>query len=350
MKPTTEIVMTHGDGQVDRPDELIRAQDYPLNGEARAAMHDFIASNADMIAHAVVRGKRHDLEAAKALWKQCESQRTSHMPRAAEAEAAYSRTVPGSLGCAILLTPFAIACLAMEFVISWTALSWLFGIDRRSLLGVMVGVGPTAALAILKIVFARLFEQRYQDLRAGVLQSTRARILAGVSMALVLTAVALFNIYTVMVQARLREEISIVVRDALENDDVTTFAPIDSEEAVVATSVAVSINGAILFVIAWNEAFNWRRRRSAKQRADAERAALRVLESAAANAEATVAALSQEDVERTAREAAERRRAELLLLCHSEASRQAQARTATESVGRSLRRMADVARAQMRPA
>jgi hypothetical protein len=317
--------------------EFIRTQDFPLNADGRAAMDELIDSGAVMMEHAVIRSKREGLERAKAVSKQAESQRAAQVPRVTEAEAAQARTPSGSLACALVMTPFALSCMAMEFVISWTALSWLFGIDRYSLLGIMVGVGPTAALAVLKIVVARLVEQPYQDLREGMLTSSRSRALAGIAMAVFLLGVAGLNVYTVLMQALVREEVMLIVREAIENDDVTTSKPAHSEAAVVATSLAVSINGAILFVIAWNEAFNWRRRRSARRSAEAERAALKTMDAEAAMAEAVVNTLAQEDVASTARVAGDRRRAELRLLSLSEASKQAQRRTGVESVQRRLR-------------
>jgi hypothetical protein len=336
MKPTSSIVFKDGDSHTARMEELIREQNFPMTPETRAAMNDLIAAETPMVAHAVLRAKREGLERARTTCQQLQSQVAAHEPRVAETEAARSKALPGSLGCAILMTPFAAACLAMEFVISWSAFCWLFGVEPRSPLGVMLGVGPTAALAVLKVVFARLFEQPYQDLRNGVLHSPASRVVAGATMVLILATVGLFNLYTVIVQARLREDVAIAVRNVLEDDDSVVYEPVDSEEAVVATSLAVSINGAILFVIAWNEAFNWRRRRSATRAAEAERATLRELQTAVASATAELSMLSQEDIERSAKEAGERWRAELLLMCHSESARQVQQRTPLQAVKRNL--------------
>jgi hypothetical protein len=336
MKPTTAIVFKDGDSHTERVEALIREQDFPLTADARAAMNDLIAAETPMVAHAVLRAKREGREHARTKWQHLRSQIAAQEPRVVDTEAALSRAVPGSLGCAMLFTPFAAACAAMEFVISWSAFCWLFGVEPHSPLGIMLGVGPTAALAVLKVVFARLFEQYYQDLRNGLLRSWVSRSVAATAMILILAAVGLFNLYTVVMQARVREDVATAVRKALENDDSASYQPVDSGEAVVATSLAVSINGAILFVIAWNEAFNWRRRRSATHAAGAARAALQELQTKAADAEAELETLSQEDIERSAREAGERWRAELLLMCLGESSRQVQRRTAVQAVKRSL--------------
>ncbi len=337
MNPISEITIAEGKSEDNREEAILRSLEYPLNGEARALARDLVESVAEMVAQAVTRFKQEGLEQARATLVRVRAERAAMLERATASEAAWARSVPGSLGCALLMAPFALSCLAMEFVISWTALSWLFGVSRDSLLGVMLGVGPTAALAVLKVIFARLFEQPYQALRDSSHRSPLARLITQTAMGVFLVAVASFNLYTTTVQAKVREKVLTVARVMLENNDVTTFEPVQSEAAVVATSLAVSLNGAILLVIAWNEAHNWRRCRSAKKAARADQDRVRDLETVVAKATADASARTHEDVGSAAKVAGDRRRAELLLLLHGEESRQAQARTAVQSVTRRLR-------------
>jgi len=227
--------------------------------------------------------------------------------------------------------------MGMEFVISWIALSQLFGVRPDSLLGVMLGVGPTAALAVLKVVIARLFEDGYQNLLRGLVQSPKSRFIVRTCMAAFLVVVAALNIYTIVVQAKVREEVSVAAAALLRNDDVTDFKPVESEAAVMATSLAVSINGAVLFVIMWNEFGCWSRRRAARKALAADRAAMQELNADLTRAEADVAAREKEDIVAAAHVAAERRRQELRILLRREESQQAQSRSALETVTHGLR-------------
>src|SRR5262245_15648436 len=250
MKAVAEIVLA-GETRPDDDESFLKSLVYPLDSETRAAVNAWLQATSELLAQAVMRTKREALEAAQATWKHVQWRKAAHAPRVAEAEANFHRTAPGSFMCGLVMTPFVVSCMGMEFVISWIALSTLFGVDPATELGVMLGVGPTAALAVLKVVVARLFEDAYQDLLRGLVQSPKSRFIVRTCMVAFLIAVAALNVYTIVVQAKVREAVSKQAGELLKNDDVTDFAPVQSEAAVVATSLAVSINGAILFVIMW---------------------------------------------------------------------------------------------------
>jgi hypothetical protein len=336
MKPVAQIVLS-GETKPVEDESVVKSLVYPLDQETRAAVFAWMDASSEQLKDAVIRDKHERLEAARAASKHVQWRCGEHAPRVAESEAAWRRIAPGSFICGLAMTPFVASCMGMEFVISWIALSQLFGVSPDSVLGVMLGVGPTAALAVLKVVVARLFEDAYQDLLRGLVQSPKSRFIVRTCMVAFLIAVAVLNVYTIVVQAKVREEVSIAAAALLKNDDVTDFTPVRSEAAVMATSLAVSINGAILFVIMWNEFGCWSRRRSARKTLAADRATMEALNAEATRAEADVAAREKEDVVATARVAAERRRQELRILMCTEESRQVQSRTALQAVTHDLR-------------
>ena len=117
---------------------------------------------------------------------------------------------------------------------------------------------------------------------------------------------------------------------------------LDSQAAIVAVSVAASVSGALLFLVAWNEGHHWRLRRvAAKALARAQaRAGELAVQLAEAEKEVAVSVEQLKQVEAIATAAADRRRAELALLLEQEAARQIQGRSSVEATTRRLRAVA----------
>jgi hypothetical protein len=342
MTALSELVGTNApSGAGDPVASQIRSLDLPLDRGGMAWLGQLIEACAEQVRRNVERDRVERLETARAEMTQAEARREAHAPRTAAAEAAYVACPAGSWVLALIMTPFFVACVTLEFVLSWVTLPLLLGIDQLSPVGVLLGVGPTGALAVLKLVIARLFEEPYQAVRhqAGAL---RPRILAIALMTVFLLAVGVLNAYTIVLLADVREDVMLAARALADEPSSLEYTPVDSRTAIVAVSLAASIDGAIFFLVAWNEAVQWRRRRS-------RRAALDTAESHAAGLAADVAKATRDvavysellaGVDDAAKAAADRRRAELYIVLHEETNRQVQARSGVDATNRRLRALA----------
>jgi hypothetical protein len=334
MPVTEKIMMDSASSEPCQAEEVLRSQDYPLSDRGRAHAEAFIEADVAMVQHAVQRRKREERGQAQAAVTDVQAQRTAHAPRVTAAEALYAASPTGSWILAVLFTPFFLACLGMEFILSWVTLPLLFGVARTSALGIMLGLGPTSAVAVLKVVIARLVEEPYQQLRGAMATSRLHRVAIVTVMVLFAVALGVFNVYTLVVQADVREAVAKAERILRTSPD--DYVPIDSHDAVVAVSVAAAVDGAIFFLLAWNEAQLWRRRRTARAQLDRARARAQALEATVAQAEATLAVRLQEDIDDVALVAGNRRRAELQIACEQEESRQRQGRSMQAAVDRQL--------------
>jgi hypothetical protein len=335
--PVTELVVTDGaSSELRQVEDVLRAQEYPLSERARAHVDALIEAVVAMVQHAVQRRKREERAQAQATLTQAQAEQAAHASQVAAAEAQHAGSPSGSWVLAAILTPFFLACLGMEFILSWVTLPLLFGVARYSTLGVMLGIGPTSAVAVLKVVIARLVEEPYQQLRASLGASRMHR--RGVITVMVLFAIAVgaFNVYTLVLQADVREAVAKAARTMRTGPSSASSTSVDSHDAVVAVSVAAAVDGAIFFLLAWNEGQLWRRRRTARHHLQRARSRARVLDGAVAQAEATLTVRLQEDLDEAARVAGNRRRAELQIACDEEESRQRQARSMTGTVNRQL--------------
>jgi hypothetical protein len=317
-------------------EDVIRSHDFPLSEQARRHLDDLIESVVEMVKSAVLRRKREERSHAHADVTLAHTERAVHGRQLAAFETRYAACPKGSWVLAALLTPFFVACLGMEFILSWVTLPLLFGVDRYSALGIMLGVGPTSAVAVLKIFIARIVEDPYQRLRMAMVQSRVQQF--GVLAVVVLFASMLsaYNIYALVLQADVREAVAKAAHHLRAGTSTTVYQPIDSRDAVVAVSVAAAVDGAIFFIVAWNEIHMWRRRRTARQRLERAQARAKELERAVGQAEATLAVRMQEDIEAAAVVAGNRRRAELQIACDQEESRQRQGRSAKAAVDREM--------------
>jgi hypothetical protein len=336
MPVTEKVLIEDGSAESQDAERVIRSQGFPLRDHGRAHVEAFIEADVAMVQQAVQR-RKHEIRAqAHAALANLRSQQSTHVPQVAAAEAQCAASPAGSWVLAVLLTPFCLACLGMEFVLSWVTLPLLFGVERTDMLGIMLGLGPTGAVAVLKVVIARLVEEPYQRLR-GARTTSRPHQVAVVG-ALVLFAVALFsfNLYTLVLQADVREAIANAERTLRTSP--SDYQPIDSRDAVVAVSVAAAVDGAIFFLLAWNEGQLWRRRRTAHRQLARARERAEALDTAVAQTEAALAAQLQESIDDAARVAGNRRRAELQLAAEQEEQRQRQARSTKEMVDWLVRR------------
>src|SRR5215475_6262941 len=100
------------------------------------------------------------------------------------------------------LTAFT-ACLVAEFVLTWATLPYILDVERSSFAGVMLALAPTAAMAILKVIFEITVWNVWEKARAH--QSIRIRILGWSLIVVFLFSVGALTVYTVSVIAPARE-------------------------------------------------------------------------------------------------------------------------------------------------
>ena len=146
------------------------------------------------------------------------------------------------------------ACFAAEFVLSWNALCFVLNVERWTVLGVLLGLAPPSGLAVLEVVIARLFEDPWQELRAGV-ASTRRKVVRS-AMAVLLVALAGGNGITIWRLAKAREVAaqleSVLNRNLTAEATDREMRALDRaaiDQAVLWVSLLVSIDGAIFLVL-----------------------------------------------------------------------------------------------------
>lgn len=163
-----------------------------------------------------------------------------------------------------------LVCSAGEFAITWSTLPFVLNIPEDSALGIAISAVVVAMLTVIEWVIARALEEPYQMTRNSVGTMTRGH--RGVTMGLMAAFLALLlagNLYTVRVLASAREE-SVKLRQNLEQQNSEGLLEIDQQvidRAITAVSIAVVIDGSILFLVMIADLKNLDRRLRATLRA-----------------------------------------------------------------------------------
>jgi hypothetical protein len=297
--------------------ELIRGIQYPQHGQALEHLRRLVDEQGDEVASACRRMLHREfteadvaaVEAERRL-RECRGQYASVesdlRPQTAQLEGSWAKAVI----CAISVC----ACFAAEFVLTWHALTFMLNVDKRSPLGVLLGLAPPCALAVLELALSRLLEEPWRRLRALPLATWRGRVMEGL-MALFLVALAWGNVRTVLLLAQAREEAA-KTQYALLHDDAAAVEP-DREVirlAVVAVSVCVTIDGALFLLLCLIESRAVGLRLRTRREASRLRGRLELLASEAARtrADAEIRRSSWQDGEETARLAAAQFRSQCL--------------------------------------
>ena len=187
-----------------------------------------------------------------------------------EAESAKRRTEedpdPGwvrTLICALC----ALACFAAEFALTWQALTFVLNVPKHSTLGVLLGLAPPSALAVLELILLRMIERPWQRLRHAAGMSTWRRMAAAGTMLLFLTALGWGNLYTVMLLAEAREEAAKAQYNLMreDNQEVVEVDRDAINRAILAVSVCVTLDGALFLLLAFEEGNAFRDRRRARR-------------------------------------------------------------------------------------
>ena len=297
--------------------ELIRAIRFPEGAAALEHLRHMVENQGDEVAGACRRLLHKELVEAGVAEAEAEVRLRECRERYASVESDLRQQAAqpdGSWAKAVICAISVGACFAAEFVLTWHALTFMLNVDKRSLLGVLLGLAPPCALAVLELALSRLLEEPWRKLRALPQVTWRAHVMEGL-MALFLVALAWGNIRTVLLLAQAREEAA-KTQYALLHDDAGTVEP-DREVirlAVVAVSVCVTVDGALFLLLCLMESkaivCQLRTRRQSIQL----RARIEVLQSAAAQARAAseIRRKNWQDGEETARLAAARFRSQCL--------------------------------------
>lgn len=202
----------------------------------------------------------------------------------------------------------AAACFSAEFVLSWNALCFVLNVEKPTVLGVLLGLAPPSALAVLEIVFARLFEDPWQESRNVAASSRRSAVRA--IMAVMLLVLAAGNGITIWHLAKAREvaaQLEDIMNRGLPPETADReIARLDRgavDRAVLWVSLVVSVDGAIFLLLSLAAGKELRNRRIADRELVTSRAESARLETESATASA--AADTSREAWRTIREKAE---------------------------------------------
>lgn len=272
--------------------ELIRAIGFPQGADVLVHLRHMVDGQSDEVAGACRRALYKELTEASATEAEAERRRRECRERHTSVESDLRRQTAqpeGSWAKAVICAISVGACFAAEFVLTWHALTFMLNVDKWSPLGVLLGLAPPCALAVLELVLSRLLEEPWRRLRAlPQPPAWRARVTQGL-MAVFLVALAWGNIRTVLLLAQAREEAA-KTQYALLHDNAASVEP-DREVirlAVVAVSVCVTVDGALFLLLCLVESRAIVCRLRTRREATRLSARLEVLESQAAQASAAV--------------------------------------------------------------
>jgi hypothetical protein len=160
---------------------------------------------------------------------------------------------PGSRFEAALFLVSAIICSISEVMLSLATIPWLLGFT--SSLGILVALSTVAGVTVLKVIFARLFENHYRQKKTVSNWQGKLKIFAvSASMMMFLVILGWLNIKTIASMGEARQEINTISTAAEQNADANlsadkmqiSLAAID--EFVLLLSLTVCIDGAILLL------------------------------------------------------------------------------------------------------
>jgi hypothetical protein len=250
---------------------IIDRATYPMPAEERQHIERLVEEESETVASAYLEKVSRELQDAIAARDSLASlrERSREDLEAAEERSREADREPPSSWIKALIAAFcAAACFVAEFVLTWHALTWLLNVERDSPLGILLGLAPPCALAVLELVVARLFEEPWRKLRPPYEMPRWRRVLTVTSMVLLLTGLAWGNVHTILLLAAAREEAAKSQHLPVEDqwDESAAPAMIDQvvvSKAILAVSVCVTVDGAVFLLIALLESQAlWRRRQA----------------------------------------------------------------------------------------
>lgn len=244
-------------------DDLIRSATWPLSQVAMQSFATTVDAEAREQGLAEIRQAVESLavgEADEAAGKAKFNQISASL---VIAEEQLQQTEPGRWIKAVIFDLSALACFVAEFAFTYATLPFLLNIAPGSLMGVMVAAAPTTAMVVMDVVIARLFENPYQAVHDVVSRSRLRKLFFGALMACWLSALAAGNIYVVMSLADAREEASLIYQRLTDPEaEIADDAEADNKivkKAIIAVSVMVTLDGAVLLLMGLNETRRCRR-------------------------------------------------------------------------------------------
>jgi hypothetical protein len=145
------------------------------------------------------------------------------------------------------------ACLVAEFVLTWATLPYILDVERSSFAGIMLALAPTAAMAILKVIFEITVWNVWETARAH--QSIRIRSLGWLLIVTFLFSIGTLTVYTVSVIAPAREEVVKILQEpgpaAGQEAQEVDWEKI--HRAVFWVSICAAVDGAVFYLIAIKE-------------------------------------------------------------------------------------------------
>jgi len=293
-----DVILTLND--VSREIQKIEA---PLTRSQEDRMRGLIESSANMLAPINFQYWFEKLQRAMGKWRLFAARVAEARARLQEAELELKTGKPAHLLNVIVCTVCWLVCLAGEFAFTYTTLPFILNIEEDNILGIALSALVVAMLTVLEWALARGLEEPYQEAR-NVLGRRKPLHWLGIGiMAAFLITLFAGNLYTVRLLASARQESS-AYRDCLEQmknqgslgaaansrpcSQLIDQATVD--RAITAVSVAVVVDGSILFLVVLADLENLYRRYRVKRTAAAQRRRLPDLERTLAEAQAETAA------------------------------------------------------------
>lgn len=240
---------------------LIGSARYPLADDSRVALLQTLDAECGQIIRSVHEQEFaavRETELAGALAKE---RLDSGRVALAAAESAEQHARPsGSWVKVVIWALCAAACFAAEFVLSWNALCFVLNVERRTVLGLLLGLAPPSGLAVLEVFLARMFEDPWQRARSGLDDSGRR--VAHVAMAVLLIILALGNGAMILCLAKAREEAGKAARVLFDTRSAAA-ATIDQgaiDRAVLWVSLLVTIDGSVFLLLSLADGARLRQR------------------------------------------------------------------------------------------
>jgi hypothetical protein len=237
--------------------DMIRSVTWPFSQEARQYFSVTVEAEAQEYGLIQIRESLESLvkaQAVEAASKAIFDDTNAHLTNA---EHELQKIKPGRWSKATLFDLSAFACFIAEFAFTFVTLPFLLNVAPGSFLGVMLAAAPTTAMIVLDVVIARLFENPWQAIQEMKSTSRLRRVLFIGLMAGWLTVLAVANLYVVVLLADAREEASLIYQRLTDPEaEITNENGYDRQivkKAILAVSVLVTLDGALLLLLGLNE-------------------------------------------------------------------------------------------------
>jgi hypothetical protein len=268
--------------RIIRSDEIIAGLTHPLSADEMDGLTNLIVDEGAQLDVSERTEAAEDIRVAEEHAKAKRSQLEGVRRRAGEVRSDLDAAEPGTLFRGLTYLICALACIFSEFALTYYTLPFILDVPE-GWLRVAIAAAPTSALIILELAFQRMLEDPWRNLRRRAESGRGKRLALGVAMFVFLLSVGAGNILTVWYLAEIREQATMMKTDSLAADTLDTSepalagAPTGVEErkldpaqvrkTVVAVSLLVAVDGALLLLVGICEMQAHRRRRQLEREA-----------------------------------------------------------------------------------